>query len=101
VHAPPAQKLLGAHCCTLPHAGQLLASMRHVSTPTPWQRVWPGVQLVPQVPHAPPLQKLVQTWPFCHDVQPAASATQLCTVLPAQRVAPAVQVELQEPQLPF
>ena len=60
LHAPPWQKLFGAHCCTTPHAGQLFASMMQVSTPAPWQRDWPGVQLVPHVPHAPPLQKLVQ-----------------------------------------
>jgi hypothetical protein len=56
-----------------------------VSTPAPWQRVWPAVQLVPQVPHAPPLQKFWQVSPLCHEVQPCAFATHVCTVLPAQR----------------
>jgi hypothetical protein len=97
---PPWQNELGAHCCAAPHAGQLFASMRQVSTPAPLQRVWPGVQLVPHVPQAPPLQKLVQVWPACHEVQPWALATQVSTVLLAQRFAPAVQVELQLVQLP-
>ena len=59
------------------------------------------MQLVPHVPHAPPLQKLVHVWPDCHAVQPIASATQVCTVVPAQRVAPAVHIELQLPHEPF
>jgi hypothetical protein len=59
------------------------------------------VQLVPQVPHAPPLQKVVQVWPRCHAVQPLALATQVSTEFPAQRCAPAVQVLLQLAQLPF
>ena len=60
LQAPPWQNEFAAHCWAGPQAGHELASMRQVSTPEPWQRVWPVVQLVPQVPHAPPLQKLVQ-----------------------------------------
>ena len=101
LQTPLWQKLLAAHCCVGPHAGQLFVSTMQVSTPdAPWQRVWPAVQVVPHVPHAPPLQKFVQVWPLCHEVQPAAFATQVCTVLPAQRAAPAVQVVLQLVQLP-
>jgi hypothetical protein len=98
--APPWQTELGAHCCAGPHAGQLFWSMRQVSTPAPWHRVWPGEHEVPQVPQAPPLQKLVQVCVACQRVQPAASATQVSTPLPLQRVAPAVQVPLQLAQLP-
>jgi hypothetical protein len=60
LHEPPWQNELGMHCCAGPQAGQLFASMPQVSTPAPWQRAWPAVQLVPQVPQAPPLQKVVQ-----------------------------------------
>ena len=86
LHTPPRQKLFALHCCVGPQAGQLFASMMQVSTPAvPWQRVWPAVQLVPQVPHAPPLQKFVHTWPLRHAVQPEGSATQVCTVFAAHR----------------
>lgn len=74
--------------------------MWHVSTPRPLQRIAPGTQLVPQVPHAPPEQKLLHVCDACHWVQPAASATHVCTVFPAQRVAPAVHAPLHELQLP-
>ena len=83
LHTPPWQKLFALHCWVGPHAGQLFVSLMQVSTPAPWQRVWPAVQLVPHVPHAPPLQKVPQVWPLCHEVQPAALATQVCTVFPA------------------
>jgi hypothetical protein len=82
------------------HTGQLCTSVPHVSTPLPLQRVWPVVQEVPQLPQAPPLQKLVQVCMACHEVQPLASATHASAVLPAQRSAPAVQVLLQLWQLP-
>ncbi|MBS1150844.1 MAG: hypothetical protein H6Q89_2542 [Myxococcaceae bacterium] len=82
------------------HTVQLLASVPQLSVPLPLHRAAPTVQLVPQVPHAPPLQKLPHCCPACHPVQPWPSATQVSTVVPAQRLAPAVQVLLQVVQLP-
>jgi hypothetical protein len=101
VQLPPLQYAFGGHCCKGPHAGQLFWSMMHVSTPRPLQRVAPGVQFVPQVPQAPPEQKVLHVCDACQLVQPDASATQVCTVLPLQRLAPAVHAPLQLAQLPF
>jgi hypothetical protein len=78
-----------------------LASVPQVSTPFPLQRVEPFVHEVPQVPHAPPEQKVEHVCVTLHDVQPLASATQVSTFRPVQRLAPAVQVELHEAQLPL
>jgi hypothetical protein len=100
-HAPLEQNSPSPHGVVLLQVLQPLASITHVSTPLPSQCALPTVHEVPQVPHAPPLQKLPHVWPDCQAVQPLASATQVCTVLPLQRCAPAVQVPLQAAQAPL
>jgi hypothetical protein len=99
VQVPLTQNVLAAHCCTGPQAGQVFASMMQVSTPPPLQRDCPAVQLVPQVPQAPPLQNVVHVCEVRHCVHPEASATQDSTFLPTHRVVPAVQAVLQAVQL--
>ena len=100
VHAPALHEVPAWQLFPAFHTVQLLTSVPQVSTPLPLHRSAPRVQLVPQTPHAPPLQKLAQVWPGCQVVHPCASATQLSTELPAQRWVPAVQVLLQVAQVP-
>jgi hypothetical protein len=83
------------------HTVQLLASVTHVSKPRPLHRLAPSVQVVPQTPHAPPEQNVLQVWVCCQAVHPWALAVQVCTALPMQRVVPAVHAEVQLPQRPL
>ena len=57
---PPAQYAFAGQRWAGPHTGQLFASVPHVSTPLPLQRVAPFVHEVPHVPHAPPEQNVAQ-----------------------------------------
>ena len=98
---PWLQNMFAAHDCVPVHTEHPFVSVVHVSVPLPLHRELPTVQLVPQVPHAPPEQKLAQVCECCQLVQPLGSATQVSTPPPLQRAAPAVHVVLHAEHLPL